>query len=89
MLIFDTEVIDLTKPVYQKVMSGEFPLMPLKESNGIFSLYENKFSYNEEVWGNTGCTYPIFTSYCLNRAKLYFKDVVFFTNRALKDTHEL
>jgi hypothetical protein len=81
MVIFDTEVVDLSKPVYKKEKRGKYILTSLAENNGVVSNYENDNCYYEEIWYSTGCTYPIFTSFCLSRAKCYFKDVDFFSNR--------
>lgn len=80
MVIFDTEPIDFSKPVYQKIKNGKYHNVKLYENTAIVGRYENENSYYDDIWCATGCTYPIFTSYCLSRAKDYFKDVDFFTN---------
>jgi hypothetical protein len=85
MIIFDTEVVELSKPVYQKVKSGKYIPTTLEENNGVVSVYRNDQCYYEDIWYSTGCSYPIFTSFCLSRAKRYFTSVEFFSNREGKE----
>lgn len=87
MIIFDTEAIDLSKPVYQKAKSGDYLLTTLEKNDGIAADYENDYAYYNELWYSTGCAYSIFTSFCLTRARLYFTDMEFFTNRPRKETN--